>query len=105
MESARASRPSGRRSETDERELEIVQNFFDGDRLLTLPARRSKRLLVLRCLAEQFKPGERYPESDVNWILGRFFADHALLRRLLVDEDLLQRRAGVYWRAGSIPLP
>ena len=83
----------------------MVRNFFDGDRLRTVPAQRSKRLLVLRFLAEQFKPGERYPEADVNWMLGRFHPDYALLRRLLVDEDLLQRRAGVYWRAGSIPLP
>jgi len=86
----------------DERELEVVQHFFDGDRLKTVPARRSKRLLVLRYLAERFKPGERYAEADVNWILGRSYPDYALLRRLLVDEELLQRSAGVYWRTGSI---
>ncbi|HEX6488083.1 MAG TPA: DUF2087 domain-containing protein [Candidatus Dormibacteraeota bacterium] len=90
---------------TDEQELAAVRNFFDGDRLVTIPARRSRRVLVLRYLAEQFRPGQRYPERDVNWILGRHHRDFALLRRLLVDEELLQRDrdGGSYWRAGSIP--
>ena len=88
---------------TDERELAVIRNFFDGDRLLTIPARRSKRLLVLKYLAEQFKPGQRYPEDEVNWILGRFHPDFAAIRRYLVDEELMQRRQSVYWRTGSVP--
>jgi hypothetical protein len=88
---------------TEEAELAIVRNFLRGERLTTIPAQRKKRLLVLRYLAEQFKPGERYPEADVNWILGRFHPDYALLRRLLVDEELMRRQAGIYWRTGSIP--
>ena len=74
-----------------------------GEQLVTIPAQRKKRLAVLRYLAEQFKPGERYPESDVNWILGRFHPDFAALRRYLVDEELLSRRDSVYWRTGSLP--
>lgn len=74
-----------------------------GEQLVTIPAQRKKRLLVLRYLAEQFKPGERYAEADVNWILGRFHPDYAALRRYLVDEELLQRRESVYWRTGSVP--
>ena len=88
---------------TEESELAVVANYVKGDRLVTIPAQRKKRLLVLRYLAEQFKPGERYDESDVNWILGRFHPDFAALRRYLVDEELLSRRDSVYWRTGSLP--
>jgi hypothetical protein len=37
----------------------------------------------------------------VNAIVGVFFNDHAALRRSLVDEGFLDRRAGEYWRAGD----
>jgi hypothetical protein len=47
-------------------------------------------------------PGRlRYPEPEVNERLHRFHADHATLRRALVDEGLLDRAAGQYWRAGG----
>jgi len=42
-----------------------------------------------------------YPERDVNFILGMVHADYAALRRYLVDEGLLQRRDGFYWRSGG----
>jgi hypothetical protein len=37
----------------------------------------------------------------VNLILGKRHADTAALRRYLVDEGLLDRAGGEYWRAGG----
>jgi hypothetical protein len=89
------------RGTPDERVLEI---FIDPDqRLVAIPAQRKKRLVVLRWLAEDFQPGQRYMEAEANRILGRRHADFATLRRLLVDEELMQRNAGVYWRTGTLP--
>ncbi len=34
-------------------------------------------------------------------VLHRFHADHASLRRFLVDEGFLSREGGVYWRTGG----
>lgn len=82
-------------------EQEILTRFFEGDRLTEIPASRSKRLVVLERLALEFEPGRRYPEAEVNELLGRFHPDHASLRRYLVDEGLLDRDRGVYWRAGG----
>ncbi len=45
--------------------------------------------------------GVRYPEREVVEILKRFHPDHASLRRYLVDEDLLSRDHGEYWRSGG----
>jgi hypothetical protein len=81
----------------------VLAAFVEAGRLTAIPAQRKKRLVVLRWLAEEFQPGRRYPEAEVNAILARRDPDFATLRRLLVDEDLLQRSRGLYWRTGSVP--
>lgn len=82
-------------------EQEVLARFFVGDRLTEIPASRAKRLVVLERLALEFEPGRRYPEHEVNELLGRYHPDHASLRRHLVDEGLLDREGGEYWRAGG----
>lgn len=82
-------------------EAEVLARFFRGDRLVELPAARAKRLVVLERLALEFEPGIRYAEVEVNERLRRFHDDHATLRRALVDEGLLDRAAGEYWRSGG----
>ncbi|HVM55051.1 MAG TPA: DUF2087 domain-containing protein, partial [Acidimicrobiales bacterium] len=83
----------------DRRRDKVVRTFFDGDRLRALPARRAKRLVVLDVFAQDFEPGVRYTETQVNLLIGRRFADTAAVRRHLVDEGLLEREGGggSYW--------
>lgn len=82
----------------------VLENFVDGSgRLLGIPVQRKKRMVVLRWLVEDFQPGRLYPEEAVNRVLARRHPDFAALRRYLVDEELMQRRRGVYWRTGSVP--
>ena len=40
------------------------------------------------------------PEADVDTRLGEIWPDYCLLRRALVDEELLNRKVGIYWRVG-----
>ena len=80
----------------------IIRTFLDGEgRLITLPAKRSKRLVVLDHVAQRFEPGERYPEAEVNQRLRSVHEDVAMLRRYLVDEGFLDRAGGIYWRIGG----
>jgi hypothetical protein len=90
----------------DERDRErVLSAFLDRDgRLLRLPARRGKRLVVLEHLVQLFEPGVRYPETEVNALLRAFDDDVALLRRALVDEGFLSRAEGLYWRTGGLVL-
>ena len=82
----------------------VLENFVDvAGRLIAIPVQRKKRLAVLRWLVEDFQPGRLYPEAEVNRIIGRRHSDFAALRRYLVDDELMQRRRGVYWRTGSAP--
>ncbi len=69
----------------------------DG-RLKTIPAQCKKREVVLRHILDDFQPGVRYTEQQVNEILARFHADTATLRRELVAYKLMARAAGEYWK-------
>jgi len=90
------------RNLTDD-EAEVASRYFRGRRLVEIPAAEGKRRAVLRRLVQEFEPGRRYSEAQVNLLLGIFHADHASLRRFLVDEALLDRdpRDGTYWRIGG----
>ena len=83
----------------------VLRAFVRGGRLLSIPAVRSKRLVVLDLLAQEFDPGVDYSEAQVNLVLGRWHADTAALRRYLVDEGFMDRARGRYWRVGGTVEP
>ncbi|MFP5332065.1 MAG: DUF2087 domain-containing protein [Acidimicrobiia bacterium] len=82
-------------------EQAVLTHFFERDRLREIPANRSKRLVVLERLVQIFEPGLRYDELEVSRRLQLFHPDYAALRRYLVDEGLLSRADGAYWRSGG----
>jgi len=100
---AAAERPQSRPEELGATadQAHVLRNYLVDGRLTHIPAVRSKRLVVLDFLAGQFEPGRIYPEDQVNYLLGRFHADYAALRRYLVEEELVERRDGFYWRTGG----
>ena len=79
----------------------VLRAFVRDGRLLSIPAQRSKRLVVLDLFAQDFEPGRRYPERTVNAMLRKWHDDTAALRRYMVDEGVLDREAGEYWRTGG----
>lgn len=77
----------------------VLSDFLTPDgRLKALPVQNKKLLVVLRHAANRFTSGEQYSEKQVNEILRGFFEDTASLRRYLVDNQLLKRDKGIYWR-------
>lgn len=84
-----------------EEEAQTLGKFFTEKRLKQIPTQQSKRRIVLERLAQEFEPGRRYQEKEVNFTLQLFYADYAALRRYLVDEEFLSRADGVYWRTGG----
>jgi hypothetical protein len=70
-------------------------------RVAAMPAKRSRRLVLLDHIAQLFELGVRYEEADVNLMLRKVYEDHAALRRYLVDEGFLDRDHGIYWRVGG----
>ena len=97
---AEAAPPPERLSD-DPAEDAVLSAFVRDGRLMSIPAQHRKRRVVLEHLVRVFEPGVRYPEREVNALLAEWHADVAALRRYLVDEGLLTREAGVYWRSGG----
>ncbi|MHB8573991.1 MAG: DUF2087 domain-containing protein [Dehalococcoidia bacterium] len=87
-------------SEGEVWERKVLRDFFDGERLCEIPAAHKKRFVVLKWLANQFEPDQRYSEREVNETLKRYHPDAATLRRELVSDiyGFMQRDHGVYWR-------
>jgi hypothetical protein len=85
----------------DPAEDAVLSSFVRDGRLVSIPTQHSKRRVVLEHLVRVFDVGVRYPERQVNALLAVWHPDVAALRRYLVDEGLLTREAGVYWRSGG----
>jgi DNA-binding transcriptional ArsR family regulator len=78
-------------------DAKVLRAFLDGERLTSIPVQHSKRLVVLRHLAETvFEKKRKYPEREVNQLLAVRHPDAASLRRYLVDEGFMARKQSVY---------
>ena len=80
----------------------VLRRFFGPDgRLITMPAKQSRKLAVFDLIAQRFVPGVRYTELEVNRELMQLYDDYVSLRRGLVDFGMLDRADGWYWRSGG----
>jgi DNA-binding HxlR family transcriptional regulator len=90
-------------SEDARERAKILNDFFAGDRLKSIPAQRKKRVVILQHLVERFEPGRAYPEKEVNAILKTAHEDFATLRRELIDYGFMKRDHGIYEVAQAPP--
>ncbi len=79
----------------------VFRSFVKDGRITAMPAKRSRRLVLLDHVAGLFEIGVYYSEQDVNSILRTVIDDYVALRRYLVDEGFLDRAKGEYWRIGG----
>lgn len=104
LRAAAASAASKRAEDQPDNEsapARALRAFLRKGRLVSIPVSRSKRLVLLDLIAQDFEPGQRYSEREVNATIRRWHDDTAALRRYLVDESFLERDDGVYWRVGG----
>jgi biotin operon repressor len=91
--------PAEAAPDLDAFDRKVLADFRRPDGTLKqIPVQQKKLQAVLRHLVQEFEPGRRYPEKQVNALLGRYHADTASLRRALIEYRLMQRAGGVYWR-------
>ena len=78
----------------------VLRDYLEDGRLKTIPAQRKKRDVILRHIVEEFEPGRRYAESEVNEIISRFHEDYATIRREFIMRRMMDREGGGgdYWR-------
>ena len=78
------------------KESEELRPFVRDGKLVAIPRKHAKRLVLLDLLAQEFEPGHHYTEAEVNERLRVHSDDFVTLRRYLVDEGYLDREAGAY---------
>ena len=77
----------------------VVRAFIRDGGLVSIPAKRSKRDLLLPVIPDRCLPKDRpYDKKEVNMRLALHHSDVAALRRYLVDGGWMTREAGVYER-------
>lgn len=93
------SRPPAPEYDGDEFEVKTLRAYISPEGTLkAIPTQHKKLMVILSHLVKNFEPGIKYPEGQVNQILRRFHEDTAALRRYMVDNRLLSREKGIYWR-------
>jgi len=93
------SHPPAPEYEGDEFEVKTLRAYLSRHGTLkTIPTQHKKLMVILEYLVKNFEPGVQYPESQVNQTLRKFHEDTAALRRYMVDNGLLKREKGIYWR-------
>lgn len=93
--------PEGKELQGERMDLyrgKVLETFFRNGTLEKLPTQHKKRLIVLEQFAAGFQPGRRYSESEVTDLISPLFDDYCTVRRLLVDEGLINREGATYWR-------
>lgn len=80
---------------------DVLSRFVQDGRIVIMPTKHTKRLVVLDHVVQAFDLGTTYPETEVNRILMGYFDDYVALRRYLVELGFLTREANVYWRSGG----
>jgi biotin operon repressor len=76
----------------------VLRTFIKRGRLVQFPAQLKKRQVVLERILQEFEPGRKYTEREVNLVLLEFNEDVASLRRGMIEYRYMQREKGVYWR-------
>jgi len=85
----------------EEKKAVIDKYFQSGDTLslIRFPKKLKQKYLCLLWVIDLFDVNKEYTEKEVNQILKPVYADYVMLRRYLVDFNLLDRKkdGSLYW--------
>lgn len=70
----------------------------DDGTIREIPAKHSKKLLLLEWLLQKFDSDRDYTEKEINETILNYHHDTAYLRRSLVEFEYMHREKGIYWR-------
>jgi hypothetical protein len=76
-----------------EREKTIRAYMDETGSIKQFPAKEKKKIIVLREIANNFKPEQEYSEVEVNRILERIYEDFPTIRRALIEYGFMDRSA------------
>ena len=81
----------------------VVDTFLINGKLISIPAQRKKRRIILEEIIKVFSPGRIYSEREVNLLIADFHDDFCTLRRELIAEHMMARNKDGYWLLDEKP--
>ncbi len=76
----------------------VLHTFFKYEKVVKMPVGRKKRRVILDEIAKHFEGDKKYPEREVNLIISDFHDDYCFIRRAMIEEKILARENGIYWK-------
>ena len=80
----------------DDDTRDILRAFFDGPRLIALPAQRRKKDLVLEEVLRRLPRRREYREPELNKFIEVVHPDFCTIRREWIMGGYMEREAGIY---------
>lgn len=74
----------------------VVSAFFKDGKLVQIPAKRSKRIVVLERILAEFRSKDAYHEREVNDIIRQYHDDVCTIRREFIMNRYMTRKDGYY---------
>lgn len=75
----------------------VLNTFMKKNRLIKLPVQRKKKLIILEEFMKKFKKDRKYYEIEVNDIILEHYDDYCTIRRLMIEEGMMNRKNQQYW--------
>lgn len=86
---------AGDESRTSE-ERKVLRTFFDGPRLVSLPAQRKKKQMVFEEILRRIPRRKEYEERELSRYIETIFDDYCTVRREWVMGGYMARENGMY---------
>jgi hypothetical protein len=86
---------AGEESRTSE-ERRVLRTFFDGPRLVTLPAQRKKKQMVFEEILRRIPRRKEYEERELSRYIETIFDDYCTVRREWIMGGYMARENGMY---------
>ena len=79
----------------------VISRFVKDGKVTTLPAQRKRKKFILELILKEFGANKTYSEKEVNEIIISFYDDYCTIRRLFIEEKMMNRTQGKYRRNNS----
>ncbi len=74
----------------------VLATFFDGDELLAIPAKRSKKEIVFEEILRRLPRADSYTERQLSKVIERHHSDFCTIRREFIMGRYMTRERGRY---------
>jgi excisionase family DNA binding protein len=79
----------------------VISRFVKDGKVAILPAQRKRKKYILELILKEFDVNRTYSEQEVNEIITSFYDDYCTIRRLFIEEKMMNRTQGKYRRNNS----